>query len=392
MEVKKRHDFYFGLARIVLRLPFRIIYGYSAKRYKLKKDKSYLILSNHTAQADAVMLSLSFDRAIYFIAQDGLLKQKYGKILYHMFAPIAKPKGKAEAFSIRESVSVVKQGGVVGLYASGNCTFNGVESEIDRSIVKFIRLLRSDLILYNNDGMFGIAPRFSAKRRRGRSYGYVVKEVPFEEIKGMSDDELYKLVCDNLYVDAVKQRGNRKFKSKHSAEFLERAYYVCPTCRSLCTISSNGQYVTCSHCGYKAKYGEDLMLHTENGTGFSTLKEWDDFQKEYIKTYVPKDNEPIFTDTIRVVEWHEGEGVDNVTKTAFEGGRITLYPDRFTVEKDGEVKTFDLEKLKFSFQGRWNLLTYYDGMQYYIYGVTPFNGVKYVEMLKRLKTLSEDNK
>lgn len=387
MELKKRHGVYFAVARVLLRFPFRIIYGYTAKPYKLKKDKSYLILSNHTAQTDPVMLSLSFDRPIYFIAQDGLLKQKFGKIIYHMFSPIAKPKGRAEAFSIRESVSVVKQGGIVGLFASGNCTFNGVESEIDRSIVKFIRLLRSDLILYNNDGMFGIAPRFSAKRRRGRSFGYVVKEVPLEEIKEMSDDELYKLVCDNLYVDAVKQRGNRLFKSKHRAEFLERAYYVCPTCGKLCTIKSKGKYVTCSSCGYKAEYGEDLMLHTECGNGFSTLKEWDDWQKQSIASFVPPESKAIFTDKIRVVEWHEGDGVDNVTKTAFEGGAITLYKDRFVVEKGDDKMVFDIDKLKFSFQGRWNLLTYYEKMQYYIYGETPFNGVKYVEMLKRLKAL-----
>ena len=159
MEIKKRYQFNVSFFRPGGRLYLRLAYHFRVKMMKLDKSKPYLILCNHTSNADPALVQLAFDRSIHYIAHYELITSRMGKLLNHMFGIIPTKKGKVDLGAIRESMKVAKQNGVIGLFPSGDCTFSGVESYIDDSIVKYVRLLDIDVILFRTRGLYGVDPR-----------------------------------------------------------------------------------------------------------------------------------------------------------------------------------------------------------------------------------------
>ena len=169
MKGDRRRQFVWNLLRFLLCFPLRVILGIKAKKYKLEKKKPYVILSNHVAQIDPIYVAMSFKRHINYIAYAGVCYGKYKKVLNRYFAPIPKTKGKTDMMTIRESLKVMKKNGVLGLFPSGDCTFSGVESYIDPSIVKFLRMMKAEILLYRLDGVYGKSPRWAHKRTKGKN-------------------------------------------------------------------------------------------------------------------------------------------------------------------------------------------------------------------------------
>ena len=75
------------------------------------------------------------------------------------------------------------------------------------------------------------------RRRRGRLSVSVKKVLSYEEYKVLSDEELFKLIIDNLTVDDFSL--GIKFKGKDKAEYLESILYICPVCHKLHKLYTN---------------------------------------------------------------------------------------------------------------------------------------------------------
>lgn len=385
MKLKKRHAFMFGLLRLFVRPIFSIKFGYKAYKFKLEKDKPYLIISNHTAQVDPGYVMLSFNRPIYFVAHNSIMTRTGGKIVRFLVSPISKTKGQADVTTIRESVSVVKQNGVVGLFPSGDCTYTGVESPIGKQISKYVKLLNADLILYRTYGLFGCDPRFGRKSRKGKSYGQVEKVITKEEFNSMSNDELYEAITKVISCDQVIE-NTEKFESKNRAEWLERILYVCPDCYSLASLSTKGNEIKCCKCGYKAEYTEDLTFKIIRGnTEIKTIAEWDNFQKGLANTFI-NTNRIIVSDNIHHIEYDIKKGKRKKTIKAFKKGIISLYNDRIELYKDCNQIILPVKDVHLVFQGKRNLVIYYKDKTYAVYGMHPFNGKKYIEICDAIKT------
>ena len=82
--------------------------------------------------------------------------------------------------------------------------------------------------------------------------GYVSKIVEPEEYKEMSDDELYNLIVTELYQNDC--NTGSEFRHKKSAEYLERAMYVCPDC-GLTEFESHNDIIECKKCHKKIIIG-----------------------------------------------------------------------------------------------------------------------------------------
>ena len=62
-------------------------------------------------------------------------------------------------------------------------------------------------------------------------------------VRQAADEELGDLIKKGLYVN--EHQSNELFKSKRKAEYLERILFVCPSCLSLETITSNKNKINC---------------------------------------------------------------------------------------------------------------------------------------------------
>ena len=361
-------------------------YGYKAENYKLDRKQNYLIICNHSCSLDPFMLGKSFFRPIYFVASDDLLKNGFiSKIMKHTVAPIPIRKGTMDISSIRNCISIAKEGGTIGIFPEGNRTYSGEISYLGINLVKFIRKLDLPLIIYHIDGGYGLDPRWGKKSRRGKgSRGYVQRVLSKEELCSLKDEELLKIINTNLSQEIS---PSLRFKSKEKAEYLERVLFVCPKCHALETLVSEKNAIKCKCCSLEATYEEDLSFSSnEPSFKFKKVSEWMNYQKEYLKDLAIEENKVLLGDEkVTLISCLEGK-----EKEVELVGKLQMNSKSFIIKGEKEIQFFFKDIKQVENQGKHKLL-FYIGKDYYEFkGGERFSSYKYYLMFNRINNTLEN--
>ena len=361
-------------------------YGYKAENYKLDRKQNYLIICNHSCSLDPFMLGKSFFRPIYFVASDDLLKNGFiSKIMKHTVAPIPIRKGTMDISSIRNCISIAKEGGTIGIFPEGNRTYSGEISYLGINLVKFIRKLDLPLIIYHIDGGYGLDPRWGKKSRRGKgSRGYVQRLLSKEELCSLKDEELLKIINTNLSQEIS---PSLRFKSKEKAEYLERVLFVCPKCHALETLVSEKNAIRCKCCSLEATYEEDLSFSSNDPSfKFKKVSEWMNYQKEYLKDLAIEENKVLLGDEkVTLISCLEGK-----EKEVELVGKLQMNSKSFIIKGEKEIQFFFKDIKQVENQGKHKLL-FYIGKDYYEFkGGERFSSYKYYLMFNRINNTLEN--
>ena len=383
---KVRHKFWFTIMRPIFSFLFWKKYGYKAENYKLDRKQNYLIICNHSCSLDPFMLGKSFFRPIYFVASDDLLKNGFiSKIMEHTVAPIPIRKGTMDISSIRNCISIAKEGGTIGIFPEGNRTYSGEISYLGINLVKFIRKLDLPLIIYHIDGGYGLDPRWGKKSRRGKgSRGYVQRLLSKEELCSLKDEELLKIINTNLSQEIS---PSLRFKSKEKAEYLERVLFVCPKCHALETLVSEKNAIRCKCCSLEATYEEDLSFSSnEPSFKFKKVSEWMNYQKEYLKDLAIEENKVLLGDEkVTLISCLEGK-----EKEVELVGKLQMNSKSFIIKGEKEIQFFFKDIKQVENQGKHKLL-FYIGKDYYEFkGGERFSSYKYYLMFNRINNTLEN--
>ena len=383
---KARHKFWFTIMRPIFSFLFWKKYGYKAENYKLDRKQNYLIICNHSCSLDPFMLGKSFFRPIYFVASDDLLKNGFiSKIMKHTVAPIPIRKGTMDISSIRNCISIAKEGGTIGIFPEGNRTYSGEISYLGINLVKFIRKLDLPLIIYHIDGGYGLDPRWGKKSRRGKgSRGYVQRLLSKEELCSLKDEELLKIINTNLSQEIS---PSLRFKSKEKAEYLERVLFVCPKCHALETLVSEKNAIRCKCCSLEATYEEDLSFSSnEPSFKFKKVSEWMNYQKEYLKDLAIEENKVLLGDEkVTLISCLEGK-----EKEVELVGKLQMNSKSFIIKGEKEIQFFFKDIKQVENQGKHKLL-FYIGKDYYEFkGGERFSSYKYYLMFNRINNTLEN--
>ena len=210
-----------------------------------------------------------------------------------------------------------------------------------------------------------------------------------EEYSVMTDEELAKRISDGLFVDEAKADGI--FESDFSAEYLERAVYVCPFC-GFSEFESHGNEVFCKTCGKTVIYGKDKRI---TGKGFDFpfefFGQWYDYQQDFVNgiNVMEHTSSPIFMDDVKIKEV-----ILRKNKIPHrEKASLSLYGDRIVADegKENEWKLPFSELSAVSVLGKNKLNVYYGEKVYQITGSKRFNALKYVNIYYRWKNIKEGN-
>ena len=383
---KVRHKFWFTIMRPIFSFLFWKKYGYKAENYKLDRKQNYLIICNHSCSLDPFMLGKSFFRPIYFVASDDLLKNGFiSKIMKHTVAPIPIRKGTMDISSIRNCISIAKEGGTIGIFPEGNRTYSGEISYLGINLVKFIRKLDLPLIIYHIDGGYVLDPRWGKKSRRGKgSRGYVQRVLSKEELCSLKDEELLKIINTNLSQEIS---PSLRFKSKEKAEYLERVLFVCPKCHALETLVSEKNAIRCKCCSLEATYEEDLSFSSnEPSFKFKKVSEWMNYQKEYLKDLAIEENKVLLGDEkVTLISCLEGK-----EKEVELVGKLQMNSKSFIIKGEKEIQFFFKDIKQVENQGKHKLL-FYIGKDYYEFkGGERFSSYKYYLMFNRINNTLEN--
>ena len=285
----------------------------------------------------------------------------------------------------------MREGGSIAIAPEGNRTYSGTTEDIRPSIAQMAKFLGLPVAFFVMRGGYGVHPRWADKVRSGHIHGEVTRVLEPEEVRAMSDDELHRLICDELWVD---ERDNpEENPCRHAAEGLERVLYYCPRCGEFATFSAKGDRLWCNTCGLSVRYGADRRFtSSEPDFPYATVKEWYDAQKAKMSAtdFSEWGERPIFEDGARlslVIEYKRKQ-------LLIERGRVRLYPDRLCVTDDGGAENevvFPLADVRaLSCIGKNKCNVFCQNHIYQLKGSRSFNALKYVNAYYHVKNSSKE--
>ena len=391
---KRWTKFRHKIARTIIAI---VITPYIKIRYRIKIDKSlvdrkkqYLILLNHQTPFDQFFVGMAIPGAIYYMATEDIFsKGIISKIIKFLVAPIPIKKQTADVRAVLNCMKVANEGGKIAIAPEGNRTYSGRTGYMNPAIVPLVRKLGLPLALFRIEGGYGKEPRWSDVIRGGRMKAGVTRVLEPQEYVQMTDDELLFAIKSELYVDESEVHG--VYKSKKSAEYLERAIYTCPY-HGLTELYSRGTVVECKRCGRKVVYTDTKSFV---GLGFDfpfkNVGEWYDYQNNFIASLDTREmrEEPIYLDTgrfMRVIVYKRKELIGRKVSIALFGDRVEIFW--------GECEyVFPFDKTSaFTVLGRNKLNIYFGDEIYQIKGDKHFCALKYVNLFHRYRNIQKGEK
>ncbi len=386
--IKFRHKVVRNLAYAVIYPYSRVKYGITIEKNKDTAHSQYLILMNHQTAFDQFFLGMAFKQIVYYVASEDIFSNGFvSKLITYLVAPIPIKKQTTDVHAILNCMRVAKEGGSIAIAPEGNRTYAGDNVYINPAIAKLAKKLGLPIAFYRLEGGYGVHPRWSDVIRKGKMRGYVSRVLSPEEIKAMSDDELNELINKELYQNDCELEST--FRHKKSAEYLERAMYVCPYC-GLAEFESNGDTIKCKKCRKEIRYLPDLSLE---GVGFDFpfkhTTDWYAYQCDFVNTLDTRGHtvKPLYCDKAQLSQVILYKNKQLIRKST----DIKLYGDRVEVTAEGDFEfTIPFEEASaFVVLGKNKLNVYYEGKVYQFKGDKRFNALKYVNLYYRHKNISE---
>ena len=335
----------------ILRIPFTIYYkvfhNYHYKKYK-PKNKPFLVLSNHNSDGDQFMVGMAIKGHMFFVASEHIVRHGFGGRLVKFLAnPIIRKKGAEAKSTVNDIIETLQNKSNVCMFVEGNRSFNGQTGWISPTNGQLVKNSHATLITFRLDGGYFRTPRWAVSRRKGPEFGRVVNEYPYELLKDMTEDEITKIIRNDLYVNAYdwKKENQYIYKGKNLAENLETVLFVCPKCKGIDTLKSNDNEFFCS-CGFKVILNEYCSFENSDNDFFKNVYQWDMWQRNYLKENLDTlkseyKDKPIFSHTDQTLS------LINIEKNAkkVNSGKMELFSDRLVISSEKQTNVFYLSSI-----------------------------------------------
>jgi len=345
-----------------------------------------LIISNHNTNLDPALVAMGFSRHIYFLTSEHALRNGFpSKVLNFIFAPIPINKTQTDIVSIKEIIRRLKAGANVCLFAEGDRSFTGMTSPVTLSTAKLARTCGADLITFRLEGGYFTSPRWSKSVRKGEMSGGIVNKYSAAELKTMTDRQIHEAIERDIHEDAYECQKVKpiRYRGKNLAEHIETALYLCPGCRRIGTIRSEGNRFFCD-CGLGATYMETGFLEGKT-LPFSTIADWGRWKEVQLESIVNNaGHEPICTD-----ECQQLYKVSTATEKTLVGeGTMRIYREVFHCAS----LTFPIREItRFAVVGQMTLLfACKDGTTYEVRSPAPRSALIYRDIFRILKAAAAD--
>lgn len=371
-------------AIISIALPFLDLY--TRCRYHIKVERcvdkrQLLILMNHQTAFDQFFVSMAFYKPIYYVASEDLFSKGFvSSIIRFLVNPIPIKKQSTDLKAVMTCMRVAKEGGTIAMAPEGNRTFSGKTEYMNPAVARLAQKLKLPIAIFRIEGGYGVHPRWADEVRKGKMRAYVSRIIEPEEYAKMSVEDFYTLLNQELYVNEAV--ADACFYHKKSAEYLERAMYVCPYC-GLSEFYSQNDITECKKCNRKIRYLPTKELEGVNFEfPFRFVNNWYEYQQDFVNSLNPADftETPLYTEKISL-----SEVILYKKKVPLFDGEISLYGNRYII-KGNEELTLTFDKISaVSVLGRNKINIYYEEKIYQIKSDKHFNALKYVNFYYRYK-------
>ena len=332
--IKKASSAVFWFLRVIFRPALYLLYRH---KFEMKTSQGIrrpcLILANHQTVFDQFAVGLGFKFGINYVANEDIFRHGLlSRMMVFLSQPIAFSKGTSDFLAVKNMVTVVKDGGCVGMFPSGNRSFFGMESTIVPGIGKLAKKLNVPLVLVQVRGGFNTLARWKAKPSLGKMRAAVSRVVSPQEMAAMTSAGLDDIIQRELRFNEFEYNKTARiaYRGRRRAEYLESALFWCPQCDSMSGLYSRGNDFCCE-CGARVMINETGFFERVDRAGNipDTILEWSRLQLDYIKSfdYSGYADKPVFSDDNIAFSRAERAAGEHLLGT----GTMALYDNRMVV-------------------------------------------------------------
>jgi len=388
MSVKKIILFVFNkILKATLGVWLRLTYNIKIDDSQIKGVKTpFILISNHCLNWDPFMTPLPIKKTVHWMSSDNLFRNKLlGFLMSTLVGAFPKKKAVADTSSIKKSIRIIRDSGIVGLFPEGSRTWNGTSIDILFSTAKFVRFLKVPVIMCEQRGGYLSRPRWAIRGRRGKLHLKYYVLIDKEGTKG-DVNEIYNKMNDAVkYSEYEYQREHMiEFRSKANAEFLEQYIYICPTCHSIGKLHSVKNAFFCEKCHMATTLDSYGFFKGENKP-FEDVSQWGKWQYSFIKKHI-NENYEIFKDENVVMKSEKrGSKLDKGIK-----GSLTLYKDKVVFKHENGQFIFENQTIfGNTIQLNWIFEFYYKGVfrRFYFYPKNRVSAYKWDEAINIIKQI-----
>lgn len=293
--VRKPCGLLFYPVGLVSKIYFRLAYKHKVDKKAIKGLKPpYLVVANHSCWLDYMISSVSmYPVRMNFVGAYNFFRDKVLSKVFTLMGVISKFQYTSDQASIKKMKSVIQRGGVVAIYPNGCLSNEGRPGGYAVfGIAKLVRFLNVPVVAIHTNGGYLTRPRGTKKSRYGKLETTIKPILTVEQIRQLSNEQIYQIVIDALDFDDYKWQRERMipYKGKNLAEGVEYVLYKCPKCASEFTLRSEGDKLYCTECGNSVRMNRYLFFEPEKqdelhsgGFYFDGIDKWFDFQKEHLE-------------------------------------------------------------------------------------------------------------
>ncbi len=307
---------------------FRLAFKHKVDKKAIKGLKPpYLVVANHSCWLDYMISAASmYPVRMNYVGAYNFFRDKVLSKVFTWMGVISKYQYTNDLTSIKKMKSVIQRGGVVAIYPNGCLSNEGRPGGFAVfGIAKLVKFLDVPVIALHTNGGYLTRPRWTKKARYGSLETTIKPILTVDQIKELSEEQIYNVVTDALDFDDYKWQRERMipFKGKNVAEGVEYVLYKCPKCSAEFTLRSQGDRLYCTQCKNTVIMNKYLLFEPEaqDTVYFDGIDKWYDFQKEHLEKEIeaPEFQLSAFTELLcaepgKYGYQHLGKGVVRLTR------------------------------------------------------------------------------
>jgi len=329
----------------------------------------YVLVPIHQSLLDPFFVSAFVPQSIYWVTSDGNMRSTIMKSLLRLVGSIPKSKSIPDLETIGWIVDVIrKRGGVVGVFAEGQASWDGHSQPIFPSTGKLIKLLKVPVIVAIPKGAWSTLPRWSWRSRPGDIEVEYKLLMDATRIKTLTPDQINDELVAAMEFDEAEWRAAHPVPHRCSrrARHLELSLFMCPACGKPGAMHSFRNHLYCAACGHVVRLSRlyRIMPVGPSVPRFETVREWDLWQRGALDELAAKaaPGVPLFSDL--GVMMLKGYRMNPLRR--LRTGTLVMYPDRI------ELATLLGERIAFPLRALEGIATlkqqlfefYYQGFLY----------------------------
>ena len=237
------------------------------KKCKIKGPA--IILSNHTSFYDFIYTSAAmYPKRVSYLAAKKMFYETPTGFFLRLARAIPKSLMQADPVATLHAFRILKKKGIVSVFPEGQISPSGRSLTPAFAIAKFLKKANVNVYIVKHMGAGLSNPPWSKKTFKGKVETIKELIITKEELKSLSGEEIYKIVCDKLYYSQSEYNLIKQYKYKlNDISNLENVIYQCPSCLHEGLTSKKHQLI-CPSCNHIITYDTYGLL---NGEGLDTL-------------------------------------------------------------------------------------------------------------------------